>query len=85
MVHELKTINPYFQRVWDEEKTFEVRINDRDFQSGDLVKLKEYDPESKTYSGRSVMAKIGYVLSGYDVALNEGYVVFSLIEPINCL
>lgn len=75
--HELKTIQPYFDRVWNGDKTFEVRKNDRDFQSGDEVKLMEYNPNDNTYSGRIVYATIGYVLNGFD-ALKDGFVCFSI-------
>lgn len=75
MTHELKTVQPYFEKIWGAEKTFEVRENDRDFQSGDVVRLKEYDPETDTYSGREVRVRISYVLSNYE-AIKTGYVVF---------
>lgn len=74
--HELKTVQPYFERCWLQSKTFEVRKNDRDFQNGDTVYLKEYDPETDTYSGREIRCKIIYVLHDFH-ALEKGYVVFS--------
>lgn len=76
MIHELKTINPYFSRAWEQEKTFEVRKNDRDFQKGDTVLLKEYDAELDIYSGRELLCTILYVLIDYPV-IEGGYVVFS--------
>lgn len=47
MKHELKTWPQYFCRVADGTKTFEVRKNDRGFQPGDEVILKEWDPGVK--------------------------------------
>lgn len=44
MKHELKIWPQYFSRVIDGSKTFEVRKNDRGFQPGDEVVLREYDP-----------------------------------------
>lgn len=76
MNHKLKTTNPYFQRCWDQEKTFEVRNNDRDFQKGDTICLQEYDERLKMYSGREIIGTILYVLSGYP-GIEKGYVVFS--------
>lgn len=43
-VHELKTEPAYFDAVLRGDKTFEVRKNDRDFQTGDTLVLKEFDP-----------------------------------------
>jgi hypothetical protein len=74
--HELKTVQPYFERCWETSKTFEVRKNDRNFQTGDHILLKEYDQETDTYSGRELVCRIEYVLNEFP-ALEKGYVVFS--------
>lgn len=44
MQHELKIWPRFFARVVDGSKPFEVRRNDMDFQTGDTVLLREYDP-----------------------------------------
>ncbi|MBC9809525.1 DUF3850 domain-containing protein [Carnobacterium maltaromaticum] len=44
-------------------KTFEIRKNNRDFQVGDRVLLKEY--VNGEYTGRSIMFKITY-LTNYE-------------------
>lgn len=75
MKHELKTINPYFEDVWDRRKSFEVRLNDRGFKQGDHILMREYDPRLDVYSTRSILVEITYILSGYP-ALKDGYVVF---------
>lgn len=81
--HELKTWPMYFSKVASGQKTFEVRNNDRNFKEGDFVILKEFDFETKSYSGREMTFKIGYVLDTsqffiYNTDKIE-YVVFSLI------
>lgn len=43
MLHELKTWPTYFGPVWEGDKTFDVRIDDRGFQKGDNVVLREWD------------------------------------------
>lgn len=76
IIHELKIWPQYFCRVEDGSKTFEVRVNDRDFQAGDIVVLKPYDPKYpcfvEPYQGLTF--KIGYVLP-----IDNGKVVFSLL------
>lgn len=84
--HGLKTWPVYFQAIIDGRKNFEVRYDDRGFQTGDTVILREYDPDriATPYSGREVHATIGYVLHNTPPrsaqALTTGYVVFSLLD-----
>jgi hypothetical protein len=73
--HELKTWPVYFGPIVRGEKRFEVRLDDRDFQTGDTVRLREYDTQGG-YTGCALTLRIGYVLRGF---LPE-YVVFQL-EP----
>lgn len=78
--HELKTINPHFKNLWCGVKKFEIRKNDRDFKEGDVLILKEYEPESDTYTGRFLKCRITHVLADddYPMGLKEGYCILSL-------
>ena len=80
MLHEIKLREDFIEPILKGEKTFEVRINDRGYQKGDLIKFK-----SITRSGLPCRHKIDnrtyeitYVLSGYGI--QEGYVVFGIKE-----
>lgn len=42
--HHLKTLPVYFDAVYRGDKTFEIRENDRDFQTGGMLVLQEFDP-----------------------------------------
>lgn len=59
-VHELKTWPEPFQAVWDRRKRFEVRQNDRSFAVGDLLVLREWNPDYD-YTGRVILAEILHV------------------------
>lgn len=84
MHHELKILPPFFEAMVDGRKNFEIRKDDRGFQAGDTVTLREYDQEYKghyrsdedRYTGRTRSATIGYV-TAYEQ--RHGYVVFSLV------
>lgn len=75
ITHHLKTVQPYYERVREEEKTFDVRLNDRDFQAEDRAYLEEYDKETDTYSGRKTHVKITYVLNNF-AGIKKNYCVF---------
>jgi ASC-1-like (ASCH) protein len=62
MIHELKCWPPYFQDVVDGKKTFEVRIDDRHFKVGDTLHLREWKPETKTYTGRTHNVNVSYIM-----------------------
>ena len=78
MKHEIKIKPKYFEQVLSGNKTFETRINDRGYNDGDIVVLKEWDIN---YTGRTFTAKIGYCLYLKEYFGNDNqYVVFSLLD-----
>jgi uncharacterized protein DUF3850 len=83
-IHELKSWPKFFEKVISGEKTFEIRLNDRDFHVGDFLYLREYDPVMQRYSGRFQYARITYILDAmnhYAVAprvLHPDYVVLAI-------
>ena len=64
MKHNLKTWIPYFEDIINGLKTFELRKNDRDFSVGDILILEEYDKENDLRTGRTIEAKVIYILDG---------------------
>jgi len=54
VVHQLKSHPEPFSAVWAGEKTHEIRLNDRRYKFADTVRLKEWNPDSKKFSGRAV-------------------------------
>lgn len=93
--HSLKTWPQYFQAVLEGRKTYEVRVNDREFSFGDEVILQEWDPnrdyedltlkklkEPRGYTGRFLKFRIGYI---FPIDIPNGRpkderVVFSLLK-----
>lgn len=49
MEHDIKVIQPYFDAILDGSKTFEIRKNDRAYQKGDVLILREFLPERCSY------------------------------------
>ena len=81
MTHELKIETEYFKAVLSGEKTFEVRKFDRPFSKGDLLALNEI--ENKTYTGRSCIVYIDYMLADPKY-VKPGYVILS-IKPCDVI
>jgi len=79
MIHELKIYPQYFRAVLERRKTFEVRKNDRHFEVGDSVCLREYDPFTDKYTGRMWYGDITYILDN-DAYCKKGYVIMSIVE-----
>jgi Domain of unknown function (DUF3850) len=92
VVHELKSWPCYFEPVISGHKSFELRINDRQFAVGDVLWLREYNDKTEQYSGREIRKRVtylleggAYILGGHNpegmpptIALLKGYAIMSL-------
>lgn len=79
MIHELKTLQKYFDAVANGDKTFEVRKNDRDYHVGDFLALNEITEIEKKYTGRCCLLRITYILTAEEY-VKPGYAILS-VEP----
>lgn len=78
-IHELKLLNDFCDDVLNGRKNFEVRENDRGFQTGDHVRFKRVDSNRIEWPGHEVEKKeyvITYILSGWGIGENK--VVFGI-------
>ncbi|WP_047999400.1 DUF3850 domain-containing protein [Lactiplantibacillus herbarum] len=71
-VHELKIAPEYMAAQLAGIKNFEIRYNDRDFQVGDQLRLREWD--GSKYTRREITAYVTYITSYQQ---KPGYVVMS--------
>jgi len=77
--HELKTWPAYYDDIILRGKNFEIRYNDRGYQEGDLLLLREYNPDTEEYTGRTMMKKVVHICDNPKWC-KEGYVVMALEE-----
>ena len=62
--HSLKSWPHLFEAVLSGAKTHEMRrASDRDFRIGDVLRLQEYDPKTREYTGRETRFRVTYVTS----------------------
>jgi hypothetical protein len=86
--HVLKTHARYFDAVADGRKTFEVRKNDRAFQTGDILELVKVEndhphayiaPPGEHWSRKHTIRKrITYLLQGGQFGIEPGFCVLGL-------
>ena len=76
--HEIKILPQYFELVsvlHGGIKRFELRKDDRNYQAGDTVTLREWDGQE--YTGNEITVGIKYVLRNCpEYGLMDGYCIF---------
>ena len=87
--HQLKCWPPYFQALGDGTKTFELRKDDRHYRVGDILWLREWEPEEGApidpklgrFTGREHKVRVTYKLAAVPMAfgLVAGYVILSVV------
>jgi uncharacterized protein DUF3850 len=75
--HILKTWPEHYAAIERGAKTCELRLNDRPYQVGDALHLKEWEPLENSFTGRSCRVRVTHVLSG-GAWLSPGYVAMSI-------
>ena len=77
MIHDLKILPEHFGPVVRNYKRAEVRFNDRGFEVGDILYLKEWS-EASGYTGQSVLRKVIHIadLSTW----LDGWILLSIAE-----
>lgn len=78
--HKLKIKPDYLENILNGKKKSEVRLNDRDFQCGDIVYLYDYsklgfDKKIESYSKADFYYKITHIHSG--LGMQDNYVALS--------
>ena len=74
VTHELKSWPEMFEPLLNGKKTFELRYNDRRFEVGDILVLKEWIPDlapghwgEGKYTGRSCTRLVTFILHGVGI------------------
>lgn len=76
--HTLKTWPDPFEAVFSGRKMFEIRWDDRGFEVGDLLDLREWDPKQEAATGRCLLFKVTHIERGPAWGLPDHMVVMSL-------
>lgn len=77
--HDLKIWPTYFDAVADGLKTFELRRDDRGFRAGDVLLLREWNPNTEVYTGRTIRCHVDYLLNGTpELGLLRGFAIMAI-------
>lgn len=77
-IHYLKILPEYYDKVRTNEKTFEIRKNDRDYIKGDIVVLREFSKDGFYTFREPIFRKVTYIT---DFEQKPGFVVFGM-QPL---
>jgi hypothetical protein len=79
MIHDLKTWPEPFNLVLGGLKAFELRRDDRGFEVGHHLQLREWDHFARSYTGRELTRRITCIVrSAGPQVLPEGFVVLGM-------
>ena len=79
-LHDLKILEEYFEAKLKGVKPFELRLDDRGFNVGDRLRLREIrpiqgsEPLMHEYTGRVLITEVLYILRGVK-GLQDGYII----------
>lgn len=82
--HHVKSWRHFYQAIQAGVKTHDLRLNDREYNVGDALKLYEYDNIKGVFTGQSCIAHITYITDNrvpcaYSSAvLPKGYCILSI-------
>lgn len=77
MEHDLKCLPEHYDAIESGAKTLELRLDDRNYQTGDILHLRRYEPLTEAYTGASQRARVTHTLRG-GPWLTPGYVAMSI-------
>ena len=79
-MHKLKLNIEFCDEVFNGQKTFEIRYNDRGYQTGDRIKFIPVDDQNNIINHKILNTEyeITYVLNGW--GLKNGYVALAIME-----
>lgn len=79
-VHSIKCWPAVFEELKAGRKTAEYRLDDRDYQVGDCLLIREWCPSARDYTHRELTREITHVLDA-GFGMPAGYAMLSLADP----
>ena len=64
---EKKILPKYFKKILEGKKTYELRLADWKCKEGDILILREWNPKTKNYTGKTIEKEVTYVGKTKDI------------------
>lgn len=81
IVHVLKLDHDFYLPIRSGQKTFEVRLNDRDYAVDDILVLRDFHPHAKSYSSVRPEIRVVTYITNFPPAIREGWVCMAVRAP----
>lgn len=62
-----KILPEFFKKILSGKKNFELRLADWECQPGDILVLREWNSETRVYTGRVIEKEVTYILKTKEV------------------
>jgi ParB family chromosome partitioning protein len=79
-VHKLKTWEGMFDAIAEGLKPWEYRLNDRDYQKGDILHLMRYNHVAGEFTGQTLDMVVTFIIHGPAFNVPVGYAIMSIKE-----
>lgn len=78
--HDLKCEFEFFEDVESGKKNFELRLNDRNYQEGDTLLMRQLNKDKIGFTGKVIERLVMYVLKDAErFGLEKGYCIMSIV------
>lgn len=78
--HEVPVNSTDFAVLEAGTRTFDLRLNDQQYQAGDALLMREVQPDSGHVTGQTLVRWVSYVLQGGTSGLHANWCVLGLSE-----
>lgn len=76
-LHQIKIEQKYFELILSNRKHFELRKNDRNYKTNDIVLLQEFNYWTQSLTKREILIRIKEVFKDLEkYGLQDGYCIF---------
>ena len=79
MIHDIRVYQKDFERVLSGKQKWILALDDRDYRKSDILRIKEYNYENGSYTGRELSREVIALSESLNTkGLSDGYIIMSI-------